>query len=459
VAADRFVQPSPGAPVAVRFPRIERDVLASGLGVWSIVHDVAPVVTAAIVFTRGTADDPLDCPGLAGLTTDLLDEGADGRSAIELAEAMSRLGTHLDSGIAPDMLTLGFTAVARVFPAALDVLAGVIRRPHMAIEDLNRIRELRISRLRQLRQSGAALAERAFLTAVFGAHGYGHGALGTTASLGEVTVDDARAWYAGAIRPTHAILIVSGDITHSAVLAAARRAFDGWIDPQGAAETAPARPSGRGAAIAQPDPAVLLIDRPAAPQSELRVGLLGPPRRVDAYHSLVTMNAALGGQFSSRINRHLREARGWTYGARTALDLRRDAGTFSCETSVQADATASAVADILDEFRAIRGPRPVAADELDRAKRSLTRGYVRLFETAANLASAAAQLAAMSLPDDTFDRFVPGIGAVTEADILAAANRVIRPDECVTVVVGDAGSCRDRLAEAGRRIVDTTPEM
>jgi zinc protease len=443
----------------VRFPRIERDVLANGLGVWSIVHDVAPVVTAAIVFTRGTADDPVDCPGLAGLTADLLDEGADGRSAIELAEAMSRLGTHLDSGIGPDMLTVGFSAVARVFPAALDLLAGVVRRPHLAVDDLDRIRELRISRLRQLRQSGAALAERAFLTAVFGAHGYGHGALGTTASLGAMTVEAARDWYVEAIRPAHAVLIVSGDMTHAATMAAAHRAFDGWIDRQGAQDPGPVRSAARSAVMARPDAPVLLIDRPGAPQSELRVGLLGPPRRVDSYHSLVTMNAALGGQFSSRINRHLREARGWTYGARTSLDLRRDAGTFACETSVQADATASAVADILDEFRAVLGPRPIGADEVDRAKRSLTRGYVRLFETAANLASAAAQLAAMSLPDDTFDRFVPGIGAVTEADVLAAANRVIRPDECVTVVVGDAASCRDRLAAAGRRIEDITPEM
>jgi zinc protease len=444
----------------VHFPRIERDVLANGLRIWSIVHDVAPVVTAAIVFTRGTADDPLDRPGLAGLTADLLDEGADGRSAIELAEAMSRLGTHLDSGIGPDMLTLGFTAVARVFPAALDLVAGVVRRPHLAIDDLSRIRELRLSRLRQLRQSGSALAERSFLAAVFGAHGYSHGALGTTASLGAITVEDARAWYTEAVRPANAVLIVSGDITHRAVLASARRAFDGWLDGPPAPDAAPpVLSSGRAGAMAQPDSPVLLINRPGAPQSELRVGLLGPPRRVDSYHSLVTMNAALGGQFSSRLNRHLREARGWTYGARTTLDLRRDAGSFGCETSVQADATANAVTDILDEFRAVRGPRPIAADELDRAKRSLTRGYVRLFETAANLANAAAQLAALSLPDDTFDRFVPGIAAVTEADVLAAAASVIRPDECVAVVVGDAESCRDRLAATGRRIEDVTPEM
>jgi len=65
----------------------------------------------------------------------------------------------------------------------------------------------------------------------------------------------------------------------------------------------------------------------------------------------------------------------------------------------------------------------------------------------------------LSLPDDTFDRFVPGVGAVTEADTLAAATRVIRPDECVTVVVGDASSCRDRLAATGRRVEDHTPEM
>jgi zinc protease len=174
-----------------------------------------------------------------------------------------------------------------------------------------------------------------------------------------------------------------------------------------------------------------LIDRPGAPQSELRVGHLGPLRRSPAYHALVTLNAALGGQFTSRINQHLREAKGYTYGARTGLDFRRAGSTLACETSVQSDATANAIEDILAEFDAVRGPRPLAAAELVR----------------------------FSLAADTFDRFVPEIAAVNEAAVLMAAKELVRPEEATAVVVGDAERCRGDLARFGRPIVEVAPEF
>jgi len=456
--SSRFTPPEAGAATPVRFPPIARGELSNGLRVWTIRHDVAPVVNVALVLTKGTADDPPDRHGLAGLTADLLDEGAAGRNAIQIAEAMSRLGTHLDVGIGADLMSIGFTSIARVFPAALELAASVVKQPHLSDDDFKRIRELRLSRLRQLRQSAAALGERTFLNAVFGSHGYGHGALGTTGSLETITLDEVRAWYERSVCPSLATLIVSGDVTHAEVMSVAARVLSSWTGRHAAARSADAR-DGRLPDSERAASRILLVDRPGAPQAELRIGHLGPSRRTPAYHALVTMNAALGGQFSSRINRHLREAKGWTYGARTLLDFRRDSGTFACETSVQADAAGLAVADVLNEFRAIRGPRPISAEELDRAKRSLTRGYVRLFETASNLTNAATQLATFDLPDDTFDCFVPGVESVGEADVLEAAAAFVHPERCVAVVVGDAAGFRGRFVDLGLPIEDVSPEM
>ena len=102
-----------------------------------------------------------------------------------------------------------------------------------------------------------------------------------------------------------------------------------------------------------------------------------------------------------------------TYGARTAFDFRVRSGTFSCETNVQGDATPLVVSEILKEFEAVGGSRPAETDELERAKSSITRGFVRQFETSEQLAHAAARLATFELPADTFDRFVPEVEAVT----------------------------------------------
>jgi predicted Zn-dependent peptidase len=206
-------------------------------------------------------------------------------------------------------------------------------------------------------------------------------------------------------------------------------------------------------------PPVLFVPRPGAPQSELRIGHLGPSRDVAAYHALITLNAALGGQFSSRLNATLREKKGLTYGVQTVFDFRRRSGTFACETSVQADGTGEAIRDVLAEFEAVRGSRAIDDAELSRAKAALTRGYARHFETAEQLARASVQLLTYGLDDRTFDRFVPSIEAITADDTAAAAREFVHPDRAVAVVVGDPDHCRPQLAALGRPVADVTPEF
>jgi zinc protease len=418
---------------------------------WFLPWHAVPVVTVALLLDTGAADDPAAAPGLAALTADLVDEGAAGRDTMQLSDAFARLGTHLEVDVGQDTASLSFTTLSRNLDPALALLADVVIRPHLAGADFQRIRDLRLSRLRQLSTSASAAADRAFLAGVFDAHPYGHGTLGTTEALQRLTLDDARRFHSAMFGPIGATLIVAGDLEATVVAARARAHFEPWRGSARKARSAAALPAAA--------PKLLLIDRPGAPQSELRVGHLGPPRQIAAFCALATLNAALGGQFTSRINQHLREAKGYTYGARTGLDFRRACSTFACETSVQSDATASAIEDILAEFDAVRASRPIAGEELARAKSSLTRGYVRHFETPAHLVRAAAELARFSLPADTFDRFVPAIAALTDVDVLAAASQFLRPHASIAVVVGDSGRCRADLARLGRPIVDVTPEF
>lgn len=204
---------------------------------------------------------------------------------------------------------------------------------------------------------------------------------------------------------------------------------------------------------------VWFVARPGATQAELRVGHLGPPRHVNEYHALVTLNAVLGGQFTSRINLRLRQEKGVTYGARTSFEFRAHGGVFSCDTSVQASATAEAIEDVLEEFRRIRGESAVEADELERARASLTRGYIRHFETASQLARSATQLALYNLEDDTFDRFVDRVNGVTAADLQQAAARFVRPDDAAIVCVGSPEVCGPALESLGRPVQSVVPEF
>jgi zinc protease len=351
--------PPVGPPDAVQFPPVTRRRLDNGLAVWTITDAALPVVNAAVVVPAGSAQDPAERPGLVSLTGDLLDEGAGGRDAIELSEALARLGSRLAIDITPDVTALSIGAVDRRFADTLALLADVVIRPHLQAADFERVRDLRLNRLKQLTQSVGTVADRAFASAVFGAHPYGHGTMGTTRSLEAMTLDEARAAWERLYRPETAILVVAGGVTEEDVMRAVKAsALDRWERPS--TPDADSMAAQKTPELVLQPPVIMLVNRPAAPQSELRVGHLGSPRHTAEYHALVTLNAVLGGQFTSRLNRNLRETRGITYGARTAFDMQRSAGSFVCDTSVQADATAVAVREIW-RSRKIRSPEGTCA--------------------------------------------------------------------------------------------------
>jgi len=197
---------------------------------------------------------------------------------------------------------------------------------------------------------------------------------------------------------------------------------------------------------------VVLIDRPSAAQSEVRVGSVAAARDTADYHPLLVLNAALGGQFVSRINLNLRERRGVTYGARSGFEMRRRPGPFVVQASVQTSATAESVHEVLEEIRGVRGDRPLTSDEIAMAQATLTRGYARSFETAEQLARAVAQQVVYGLADDYYDRFPEAVRAVDGEAVTAAARRWVDPARMSVVVVGDRDAVAAPLEALGKGV-------
>jgi zinc protease len=429
MTADRGRLPVPGLTRPVRFPTIDKSALGSGLRLWSVRHASIPVVTITLLIHRGAADDPPGQEGLAALTVDMMDEGSGGRSAIELHEGLARLGGQLDSDIGADASTLSVTCLTRFLGPALSWLADIVARPSLLDADFQRVRQLRLHRLTQLRDMPGAVADRALVKLLYGNHPYGHTPLGNEAALSSLRVDDVRAFHQALVRPSDATLIVAGDCVHGEVEALAAEAFGGW-----AGAVLGDRPLGP--TLPRP-PRLNVVPRGGAPQSELRIGHVAVARNTPDYHALVAANMVLGGQFVSRINLNLREDKGLTYGARTSFDFRRMAGPFSLQVSVQTAGTAQAVHESLSEIAAIRGSRPVTDEELTMGVAALTRGYARNFETAEQVGRAVAQIALYDLPNDYFDQFVPNIVRVTPEEVTRVTAEYLHPEQLTTLVVGD----------------------
>jgi len=427
--ADRSRLPLPGPPSSFAFPAIAKSVLPNGLAVWTVPHHAVPLMSLVLLLRRGSAADPVGKDGLAAITADMLDEGSGDLSAIEIHEALGRIGAQFDTDIGSDAMSASTTVLTRFTDRALELLSDMVVRPALRESDFSRVRQLRMHRLTQLRDMPASVADRTFLKLVYGLHPYGHSPIGNEMTLSGMTIDDVHAFHAQELRPQAATLIAVGDCEHDAVVRLAERVFGDWQSAAG--NTAPADGT-------LPSPAKLnVVPRAGAPQSELRIGHVAAPRDTPDYHALVVANTILGGQFVSRINLNLREDKGFTYGARTAFEFRRLRGPFVLQVSVQTSATARAIEESLGEIAGMRGSRPVTEEELTLGIAALTRGYARNFETAEQIARAVMQLALFDLPDDYFDEFVPTVERVTADDIGRVMERHVDPARLTTLVVGD----------------------
>ena len=445
MTVDRSRLPALGPEPTFFFPDIRRRVLANGLRVCTVEHRDVPVLNTLLLLPAGAADDPADRPGLAAITGDLLDEGTGSLNALEFHEALGRLGATIDTEVGSDATLLGITTLERFSERGLDLLADLVTRPRLDAREFERVRELRLNRLRQLRDVPSAVAERVFVQRLYGEHPYGHLSIGTEDSLAALTVDDVIRFHDTRYDPGFATLIVVGDGTHDRLADLADRAFGQW-------EAAPHRRRAERSDLAPPlpDDRLLLVHRPGAAQSELRIGHVSVTRSTPDYHALLTLNMIVGGQFVSRINMNLREKKGYTYGARTSFDVRRGPGPFVLQAGVQSEATTDAIREAIGELRAIREDRPVSHEELLLGRAALTRGYPRNFETGEQIARAAAQLALYELPDDYFSRFVPTVLGLTEQDVTRAGVTHIHPDRLLTVVVGDRDKIGPTLESLGK---------
>ncbi len=453
------VRPGPGAPREYHFPRTERHRLPNGL---TVVHaHVAgrALIAAQLLLPGGGWTEPAGMAGITVLTGRAMTEGTRRRDANEFIEATERLGAEIHADATWETTSASIEVPRSRFGDALALLAEMVAEPAFPAHEVERLRDERLNDLLQAWSDPRRRAERVFPETVFGPGSpYSRPLAGIASTVRRIDRDAIVERHRQTLDPGAATLVVAGDL--------------GGVDLAGLAEQRLGGLSAIGeravgaAALAPADHAsgirVMLVDRPGAPQSELRIGHLGVPRRVPDFHAISVLNAILGGTFNSRLNRVIREELGYTYGISSSFDMRRYAGPFVIRTAVETAVTVPAVLETLRIVRAFRDAE-VESDELAVARDYLVGVFPLRFEAAAQVASALGGLIVFELPDDELDHYRPRIAAVSAQDIWAAAERHIRPDEMSIVIIGDATELEAPLRAAGLGeltivAADATPE-
>ena len=429
---DRSHPPAIGPAPSLHVPPIEKRTLSNGLPVWVVGMHKVPTVHVELALRVGSGADTPGKFGIASLTADMLDEGAGGRTALQIADAVDYLGAQLTTSSSFDASYIDLHVPVARLADALPIMADVVERPSFPDPELQRLRQERLTGLLQAQDDPEQLIEFAFPRLVYGRqHRYGTGTLGTAASLGAFTPDDLRQFHAAYYRADLATLVVAGDVAADKILPQLEEAF------RALRRSGPAPPDAAAPPIASSRAArrVYLIDKPGAAQSQIRIGGVGVPRSTPEYFALRVLNTVLGGAFTSRLNLNLREQHGYAYGASSAFEMRRSAGPFYAAAGVQTDKTAEALKEFFNELTRIH--ETVPADELQKAENYLALLLPRNFETTRGVAASFSQLFVYGLPQDFYSTYGDRVRGVTAADVKRAADRYIQPGKATIVVIGD----------------------
>jgi zinc protease len=433
--------PKPGPAPKFTLPQGESFTLPNGLRVIHHYNPALPLVAAELVVKSGSDANPDDTPGLAGFTAQLLQEGTTTRSAPRIADEIAQLGAFIGSASSTDSSTVSLLSLKSTFAQALDVLADVVLHPAFPTAEVERQRAARIGALSQQRDNPELVAAVAGAGALYGAkHPYGYGQLGTEPAIRAVTRDDLYQFWRRHYLPANAALIVAGDITLDELRSLAEARFGAW--PRAAPKPVlPGDPDGTRARL-------VMVDKPDAPQTALRVTQLAAQRKTPDYPAMQVMNAALGGLFSSRINLNLREEKGYSYGMFSAFRYDRTPGPFVIAGSVRTDATGAAVSEIFKELRAIRAT-PLPAAELAGARDSQVYSLPGQFETNSAIGASLAETYVFDLPPDYWRTLPDQFRRVTAAQVQAAANKYLAPERMKVIAVGDKAKVLPQLKDLG----------
>ena len=439
-----LTMPPVGELTGLTFPTITRDRLSNGIELVYAQRGAVPVTQAVISFDAGVAADVAGRLGTAALTLNMLEQGAAGRDSIAIAEAEERLGMGLSTGSSLDRSTVSFSVPSANLAPAIGLWSDIVRRPDFADAEVARVKQQQLAGIAQELTNPNALGGRALPRLIYGAANPYAKSLGggDPAAVAALTPADLTAWQQAWLRPDKAKIFVVSDRPLAEIKALLEARFGDWAatGTAGTKSFVAATPSA---------PKIVLIDRPDSPQSVILGAIPTSLAGTDDLLAVNTANDALGGDFLSRINLDLREARHWSYGANGSFRPAEHAANYYISAPVQANQTGPSLASLREDLKAYLGAQPMSTVEFDRAVTGSIRQLPGSFETSDDVLGAMQRNDLYRRPDDYYARITARYRALTQPQLTTAINGAIDPSRAVWVVVGDAKTVKPQLDSLG----------
>jgi zinc protease len=415
----------------VRLPRPAEADLSNGLHLMVLEDRRAPQVSFQLLIPgAGGYFDPPSTPGLSVMTAAMMREGTTSKTTQQIALQLETMAAsvNVSSSLSGGTATIAGSSLTEHFEPTFALAADILLNPTFPSDEFERYRTRTAASLVQQRSIPGFLANERFTRAVYGAHPASRASM-TPESLKSVTRETLAGFHKAHFVPDHAVLAIAGDVSMAEARRIAERALAGW---QKAGVPAPE--------FEDPSPidgaTVSLVARPNSVQTSLWVGTQAISRTSPDYDVVTVMNAVIGGGPTGRLFVHLREEKGYTYGAYSNVSASQYRGVWLASTDVRTEVTEPALKDLMAEVARMRD-EAVPAQEFEDRKRGIVASFALSLESPTAVLGNHVTRWLYGLPADYWDRLPERIAAVTQADVQAAAKKYLAPGRLQIVAVGD----------------------
>jgi zinc protease len=427
--------PKVGPFRSTKLPAVEERTLGNGLRALAVRKPGIPLVQARVVLPahrpRATTTDRAKQLVLA----ETLLSGTQHRDSVEVAEALQRMGATLNVRVDSEDLRLQGAALSPSLGDYLALIAELLAEPAFPKREVEIERARKAQEVLLQRSEPAVIARAALKRRLFGEHPYA-GGLPEPEEVAAVNAADLRRYFTSRVTGRGGLLTLVGDLRPAKALDAAEAALGSWTGATKVSKL-PALPP-----IA-PGP-ILLVDRPGAAQSNVRIGGPALTRRDAGLPALLLANMIFGGYFSSRLVKNIREEKGYTYSPRSWIDHQPLGSVLNIQADVGTEVTAPALLEMRYELGRM-ATLPVSGEELDAARRYLIGTTALSTQTQSGLTEYLLALSLAGLGLDYLRDLPKRLEKVTVAEVGDAAAEYLAPARLPTVIVGDAKAIRDSL--------------
>lgn len=424
---DRSLAPLPEKIASFSLPDIKELGLSNGIEIFFVRKEKLPIVYTEVIVYAGSKFDPAAKKGTGYLTSLLIDEGAGEYDSLALNGEFEKLGSISSVSSNHDLISMTLLSLKENFDRSLELLSKIILSPRFEENDFKREKKKVMDRILQLKDEPSFIASSAFDRRVFDGTYYSSPEIGYENSVNEISNNDIQLFYSDNITSSNTKIIVVGNLTEDEAVDHFNKYLGGWnsaLNSNSSFEVPKRKPTN-----------FYFVHKENSAQSEIRVGHIAKKRSAADYIPARIMNTILGGQFSSRINLNLREAKGFTYGAHSSYQFYQEAGAFEVSTAVNIENTGAAISEIIKELKGIRVK--ITPEEIGFAKSYLIKQFPSKFETYSQIAKNIEQLLIHNLPMSELSNYTQSIDSASNEDVNKAASDNIFPHELVVLAVGD----------------------